>query len=282
MITGATAGIGLAAVTAMAGKGAVVIGVGRSVERCRAAEAEIRSKFPQTRVQFFLADLSSQRQTRTLAADIQDWVIEQGYGRVDVLVNNAASVARVYTTTEDGYEMQLAVNHLAPFTLSHSLLPMLENAPAARILTVSSFSHRKMRICWRDIMFRRGYNTLLVYKQSKLANVMFSAEFNRRYGDSTAIQAYAIDPGLVNTEIGLKGTTRFAHWFWDRRRKKGTTPEKGAETVVYLAVDPSVSGSDEVYWKDCRPLAPSPYALREVEAKRLWELSARLCGIDEG
>ena len=280
VITGATAGIGLAAAKALAGMGSVVIGVGRTPERCRAAELGILSEHPQARVRFLLADLASQRQVRALAGEIKGRVRNQGWDRVDVLVNNAGAVSSWYTTTEDGYEMTFAVNHLAPFLLTHELLPLLNTAPKARVLTVSSNAHRRIRIQWGDIMLRRRFHTLLAYKQSKLANVMFTAEFNRRYVEKTGIRAFAIDPGLVNTNIGLKGTAGIAHWFWDRRRQKGVTPEQGAETVIFLASDPSVSGSEAVFWKDCQPLAPSKYALREVEAARLWKLSERLCSIE--
>ncbi len=281
VISGATSGIGYAVALELAQKGAVLIGVGRSEERCERAERALKDASPHGQIKFLLADLSAQREVRGLAAEVASWVREKGFGRVDVLVNNAGMVTNWYTATEDGYEMQFAVNHLAHFLLTHELMPLLEAAPAARVLTVSSNSHRRARIHWRDVMMRRRYNTLLAYKQSKLANVLFSAEFNRRFAPATAMRAYAIDPGLVNTDIGLKGTGGVVHWVWQRRQKSGVSPEKGAETVVFVSVDPSVNGSQEVYWKDCRPESPSKYALREEEATRLWRLSERLCGISK-
>lgn len=281
VITGATSGIGFAAAKELAQKGAVVIGVGRSPERSQSAQEKIKATSPHGQVKFMLADLSSQQQIRQLAVEISEWLQKVGVAKIDVLVNNAGMVTTWYTATEDGYETQFAVNHLAPFLLTHELMPFLEAAPEARILTVSSNSHRRMRIKWRDVMLRRSYNTLLAYKQSKLANVLFSAEFNRRFAESTSLRAYAIDPGLVNTDIGLKGTGGIVRWVWERRQKGGTTPEKGAETVVFLALDPSVNGSQEVYWKDCRVVTPSKYSQREDEAQKLWQLSERLCGIAE-
>ena len=136
-----------------------------------------------------------------------------------------------------------------------------------------------MRIHWRDVMFRRGYNTLLAYKQSKLANVMFTYELNRRLGFDSNVKAYAIDPGLVNTEIGLKGTKGIVRWIWDQRRKKGMSPQESAERIVYVASQPDVDISKSAYWKNFKPVTPSEYAMREDEAERLWDLSERLCGL---
>ena len=274
VITGATSGIGFAAAKILAGLGAFVIGVGRSSEKCAAAEIEIRRQHPKAKVAYLLTDLSSQRQVRELAKAIR----AKSKGKIDVLVNNAGAVSNWYTATEDGYELQFAVNHLAPFLLTHELLPLLQASPTARVITVSSGSHRNTRIHWRDVMFRCGYNTLRVYKQSKVANVLFTAEFNRRFANGSHLRAYAVDPGLVNTEIGLKGTSGIVRWIWDKRRAGGVTPEEGAQTAVFLAVEPVIQ-SNEIYWKDCRPLAPSPYSLREDEAAKLWNLSERLCGI---
>lgn len=278
VVTGASSGIGFAAALALAGQGAFVIGAGRSAARCEEARQRILKEHPAAAIEFELADLSSQRQVRALAASIRSRVASSGQAKIDALVNNAAAVTGWYTATEDGYEMQFAVNHLAPFLLTHELLALLQAAPAARVITVSSGSHRSARIHWRDVMLRRIYNPLLAYKQSKLANVLFSMEFNRRYGQDAGLRAYAADPGLVNTHIGLKNTHPLVRWIWNLRRTGGATPTEGAETVVFLATCPSIEGSPEVYWKKCRPLPPSRYAQREDEAVRLWELSERLCG----
>lgn len=279
VITGATSGIGFAAAKELASRGAAIIGVGRSTERNQKAQNEILAASPEAKVTYLLADLSSQQQVRKLATDISEWIEEIGLGKLDVLVNNAGMVTNWYTATEDGYETTFAVNHLAPFLLTHELMPLLKAAPAARIVTVSSFSHRKTRMHWRDVMMRRRFNTLFAYQQSKLCNVFFSTEFNRRFGEKTPIRAYAIDPGLVNTDIGLKGTSGIVNWFWGRRQKKGATPEKGAETVVFVSAEPLVNGSMDVYWKDCAPFKPSKYSQRKEEASKLWDLSNRLCGI---
>ncbi|TLN08967.1 SDR family NAD(P)-dependent oxidoreductase [bacterium] len=275
VITGASSGIGLAAASALAGLGARVIGVGRSRERCEEARQKILAQTPGARIEFALADLSAQRAVLGLAAELRERLAGAA---LDVLVNNAGQVASWYTPTVDGYELQFAVNHLATFLLTHELLPALQAAPAGRVLTTSSGSHRHTRMHWNDVMLRRGYNPLSAYSQSKMANVLFTAEFNRREGASGP-RAYAIDPGLVNTNIGMKGTGGLVSWIWSLRARGGQPPEVGAATIVHLASQERLEDPLAIYWKDSRPLAPDLYALREDEAARLWALSERLCGL---
>ncbi len=281
VVTGATSGIGLAAASELAGRGARVIGLGRSERKAEEARGAILARHPGARLTFFLGDLSSQREVRALGEQVRQFADDETGGKIDVLLNNAGMVANWYTASEDGYELQFAVNHLAPFLLTHLLLAQLQAAPAARVVTVSSRSHRRGRMHWEDVMLRKRYNTLRAYDQSKLANVLFTLEFNRRMGPGARVRTYAADPGLVNTEIGLKGTSGIVRWVWDFRRKKGADPSEGAATAVFLAADPAVEGAVEPYWKDCKPVAPGARALDAGDAKRLWELSERLCGIGD-
>jgi NAD(P)-dependent dehydrogenase (short-subunit alcohol dehydrogenase family) len=278
VVTGATSGIGRAVAWALALRGAHVIGVGRSEQRCREVQSAILADLPTAHISFAVADLASQHQVVRLAADIRAVVTASSGGKLDVLINNAGTVSSWRNVTEDGYELQFAVNHLAPFLLTHELMPLLQAAEEARVITVSSGSHYRTKMHWTDVMYRRGYSVLKSYKQSKLANVLFTAEFNRRLG-GTGVRAYAADPGLVNTSIGLKGTGGLARTVWQWRSARGASPEVAAETVVFLATDPSAGDSAEIYWKACRSKAPSAYAQRRDEAARLWELSARLCGV---
>jgi NAD(P)-dependent dehydrogenase (short-subunit alcohol dehydrogenase family) len=288
VVTGATSGIGRAAAMALAARGAYVIGVGRSPQRCEETRQAMQAEDPEAKVAFCLADLSSQRQVRALAVKIRERIIEAGEDKIDVLVNNAGTVSSWYVATEDGYELQFAVNHLAPFLLTHELLPLLHNAAAARVVTVGSGSHYRTRIHWADVMYRHNYNCLKAYKQSKLANVLFMAEFNRRLEHllyelddegQPRIRGYVADPGLVNTRIGLKGTGGLVNWVWNRRKRRGASPEQGAETVIFLAADPAVEASAALYWRGCRPQRPSRYARNADHAARLWALSERLCGL---
>jgi NAD(P)-dependent dehydrogenase (short-subunit alcohol dehydrogenase family) len=281
VVTGATSGIGLATAEILARQGAWVIGVGRSVERCRAAERKLRFINPDAGAVYLVADLSLQSQVRKLAGEIHDVVQSSGRGCLDGLVNNAGTFTYWLTLTQEGFEMQWAVNHLAPFLLTHELLPLLKAAPMARVVTVSSDSHFGTRLNWEDIQLRRHYNGLRAYGQTKLANVLFSLQLNRTLGEGSNVRAFAADPGLVKTDIGLKGNPALVRWIWSRRRSGGVPPEESAKGIAYLATEPGIEFAPEIYWKDSRPKPPSRQALDRETARRLWELSEKMCGIEQ-
>jgi NAD(P)-dependent dehydrogenase (short-subunit alcohol dehydrogenase family) len=147
-------------------------------------------------------------------------------------------------------------------------------------VTVSSGSHYNTRLNWNDIQLRRAYNCLLAYKQTKLANVLFTNELNRKLGNGSLLRAFAADPGLVFTEMGFKGNPGLVRWIWDYRRRAGVTPQESARGVVYLATEPSIQNSPEIYWKDNHPKVPNRYAMDGEAARRLWILSEQMCGIE--
>lgn len=279
VVTGATSGIGLATAEALVQRGALVIGVGRSAERCREVERQLRRLNPDAKLAYCVADLGLQRQIHTLADEIVERLTGLGADHLDGLINNAGTFSYWLTLTEEGFELQWAVNHLAPFLLTHLLMPLLKKAPSARVVTVSSASHYNTRLRWEDLQLRRRYNGLLAYKQTKLANVLFTVELNRRLGERSLIRAFAADPGLVNTEIGLKDSSLISRLVWNIRRKGGKSPEVPAKGLVYLIGEPSLAMAKEVYWRDCHPKAPSPYALDLQNAQRLWKISEQMCGI---
>ncbi len=274
VVTGATSGIGQASAAALARLGGRVIGIGRdpgrieeALRRVEAAAAEAGAPPPS----FELADLSSLRETAALAARLT-----AVNGTIDVLVNCAGVFSSRRTLTPEGLETQFAVNHLAPFLLTTSLLPALAAAPDGRVITVSSASHRFGRIHWRDPSLARGYSGLRAYSQSKLANVLFTRELARRLGPGASVTAFAADPGLVHTDMGLKQGRSAASLAWRLRRLGGTSPDVPAEGIALLASSLELRGRTGLYWKDGRELAPSRRA-RDAEAgRRLWELSGDL------
>lgn len=281
VVTGATSGIGLATVKVLAARGMYVIGSGRSKERCCAAEEEVRNACPEANIRYLTADLSSLGEVEKLGTEIRRQLALDGIEQIDALINNAGTVSSWYISTVDGFELQFAVNHLASFRLTYELIPLLAKSPEGTVIVISSGSHYRTKIHWKDVMLRKHYNCLQAYKQTKLANVLFVTELNRRLKScGSTIKAFAVDPGLVNTDIGLKGTGGIVKKVWKMRSKGGTSPERPAQTIVWLAVEPDARKTDDVYWKDKTPLAPSRYSQRPDVAKRFWELSERMSSVE--
>jgi NAD(P)-dependent dehydrogenase (short-subunit alcohol dehydrogenase family) len=273
VVTGATSGIGLATAQALAAMGADVIGVGRSESRGRDAETLLRNTRSGGRFEYVTGDLSLQQDVRRIAGTIRGKLAGRGLRALDGLVNNAGTFTYWFTLTAEGFETQWAVNHLAPFLLTCELLPLLHAAPHARVVTVSSESHFNTRLRWDDIQLRRNYNSLLAYQQTKLANVLFTVELNRRLGEKSRVRAFAVDPGLVKTEIGYKGNPGIVGWVWSKRTAAGITPDESGRNVAWLLAEPSIRDSRDVYWKERAPKQPSREALDTGSALRLWALS---------
>jgi NAD(P)-dependent dehydrogenase (short-subunit alcohol dehydrogenase family) len=278
VVTGATSGIGLATAEALVRAGAGVIGVGRSAARCREAELRLRKLSQTGHVTYCTADLTQQIEVRRLAEAIRQLVAGATRPGLDGLVNNAGTFTYWLALTPEGFETQWALNHLAPFLLTQELLPLLQAAPQARIVTVSSASHYHTDLKWDDIQLRRNYNGLAAYNQTKLANVLFTAELNRRLGPHASVRAFAADPGLVQTDIGLKGTPALVQRFWTLRRAGGIPAAEAARGIIFLLAEAAIQESPQVYWKHGRPQQPSRQATDATAAQRLWALSAQMCG----
>jgi len=272
LITGANAGIGFETANSLCAKGATSILVCRSEEKALKAIEKIKQYQPEAKADFALADLSSQAQVRQLAQNILN-----KYDKIDVLINNAGSWFSDFQLTEDKVERQWAINHLSPFLLSHLLLPALRASEDPRIINVSSDSHFHGKIHFKDVNLENNYHGLRAYAQSKLANVLFTFEFERRKNFPITINA--VQPGLVKTDIGLKNTISFHGLMWKLRRLTGVSPEKGAATSIYLASSEEVRGISGKYWDKCKPKPASKNANRQEDAAKLWEISREMCGI---
>ena len=239
VVTGATSGIGKAAAAALAGLGATVVLVGRDLGRTEAAAAEI-APVSVSPPRAEIADLASLEQVRGLAERLA------GLERIDVLVNNAGLVLGERRITPDGLEHVFALNHLAPFLLTNLLLPKLTASAPARVITVTSDAHSAARLDLGDPNLEHGWDSWRSYANSKLANILFTRELARRL-DGTGVTANCAHPGVVRTGFGresrplLKLGITIARPFM-------ASPDRGADTIVYLASSPDVAGQTGGYY----------------------------------
>ena len=281
LVTGATSGIGYQAALDLARASAFVIGTGRDPARCQRALEAIQGAVPHAQVEFLCADFSSLQPVRDLADKAMGILSARDSAQRDVLVNNAGLYSSAKKMPADGVEMTFAVNHLAPFLLTHLLLPALERSPDARVLTVSSSSHYRVFFPPAQPHDPGIYIGIWAYAVSKLCNVLFSAEFNRRVNHDTGVRAWAVDPGLVNTDIGGKDGGFLSGLVWRSRQKIGTSAEVPSRTILHLASALLEEVTSNLYWKDSQPKTPSHLSSNTHLARDLWEKSCRLCEIGD-
>ncbi len=271
LVTGATSGIGKATALGLAQQGATVLMVARNQARGEAALQEVRAASGNPTIDLLLADLSSQASVRQLGATFME-----RYPQLHVLVNNAGVFMLKRRETVDGLEMTFAVNHLAPFLLTHILLERLKVSGPARIVNVCSDSHTSGRIDLDNLQLLKGYNVWRAYAQSKLAMLLCSYEFARRLA-GTDITLNCVHPGFVFTNIGMNNVSpRIQVLARPILARLGTSPEKGARTSLYIATSPDVAQVSGQYFANCQPIASSPLSHDEALQHRLWEASARL------
>jgi NAD(P)-dependent dehydrogenase (short-subunit alcohol dehydrogenase family) len=271
LVTGGTGGIGGATAAGLAGLGARVGIVGRDQRRAQATAERIRAAGGD--VDVFTADVSSQREVRRLAEGVL-----AAYPRLDVLVNNVGGYWATRHATEDGLERTFAVNHLAPFLLTHLLLDRLRESAPARVVTVSSGAQAMGRIDFDDLQGEAGYSGQRAYNQSKLANVMFTYELARRL-EGSAVTANVLHPGVVRTAFGQEDSRGWMRLMLPVVRPFMKSPQRGAQTPIYLASSPEVESVSGQYFVNSRPRASSRASYDTAANARLWQVSAELVGI---
>jgi NAD(P)-dependent dehydrogenase (short-subunit alcohol dehydrogenase family) len=273
LVTGATSGIGAVTAEELARRGATVCIVGRDLGKCQAAVEQIRRDTGNPSVEFLRGDLSSQAEIRRLADEFRG-----RHSRLDVLVNNAGGMFLRRQESVDGIERTFALNHLAYFLLTNLLLDLLKAAAPARVVCVSSDSHKwPRRIDLDDYQGRKRYGGLRAYGQSKLANVLFTFELARRL-EGTGVTANALHPGFVATPFfassGMLGVP--GRLMGIGARLFAISPEEGARTSIYLACAPEVEGVTGRYFYRCKAIAASSAARNPEAGRRLWELSEEI------
>jgi NAD(P)-dependent dehydrogenase (short-subunit alcohol dehydrogenase family) len=272
VVTGATSGIGLSTVRALAGLGATIIVVGRNPQKCEHVTRKIKAETGNTQIEFVLADLSCQRDILLLCEQVK-----ARYERLDVLVNNAGARFLTRCTTVDEIEMTFALNHLAYFLLTESLMERLKAAGKACIVNVASEAHRGATINFNDIQYENGYVGKQAYSQSKLANILFTYELAGRLNGS-GVTVNAMSPGNVFTNFSRNnGWVSWAkHIASSILARDLVGPKKGADTVVYLASAAQAENVTGKYFINRQEISSSQASYDPVNSKRLWEISLRL------
>jgi retinol dehydrogenase-12 len=274
MVTGATSGIGKVTARELLRKGAMVVMVGRSQERCDITAEQFRKETGSELVDYLVADLSSQAEVRRLANNFLG-----RYDRLDVLVNNAGGFFMKRQESVDGIEMTFALDHLNYFLLTHLLLECVQASAPARIVNVSSNGHRGARINFDDLQGERSYSGWRAYAQSKLANVLHAYELSRRL-DADRVTVNALHPGFVSTRLARNNGLVF-QLVMPLMRIIARSPEEGARTSVYLATSPQVQGVTGKYFEDSQVVPADPAADDEATAQRLWRVSMGMTGLAE-
>ncbi len=274
VVTGASSGIGLEMARGLASRGASVLAISRAGGSGGKVVASLRASTGNDSIHFLPADLSSLADVRNAAAQVRERT-----DRVDLLLNNAGAYFSRRRTTVDGHEATFALNHLAPFLLTHLLAEPLLRSDAARVVTTASEAARAGRLRLDDPMLEHGYSGWAAYGQSKLANLAFTSALARRL-EATPVSANAFHPGFVDSGFGSGGRLmnkllRLAARLFAR------TPEKGAETGLYLATSPEVAQVSGAYYADRKPIRPKAPARDRETTERLWALSERLTGLTD-
>jgi NAD(P)-dependent dehydrogenase (short-subunit alcohol dehydrogenase family) len=260
LVTGSTDGIGKETALQLANKGAEIILHGRNQEKGRRVLKEIQDRTGNNNLQFFLADLASLRQVRNLVADIKD-----NYNRLNVLINNAGTFQQERTLTEDGLETTFAVNYIAPFLLTNELLETMKRSAPSRIINVASIAHWNGKLDWKNLQGERRYEGFDAYATSKLVLILFTYALTRRLEGSN-VTANCLHPGVIKTKLLRAGFGDYP----------GDTPEKGAQTSVYLASSPKVEGLSGQYHEACKVVRSSPITYDREIQEELWSISERL------
>ncbi|MDE1986161.1 MAG: SDR family oxidoreductase [Alphaproteobacteria bacterium] len=273
VITGATSGIGEVAAVQLAEQGARVVFVARNPFRRDALLTQLSIANSSVKHAGHLADLSKLSEMKRVAGEIA-----AAEPKIDALINNAGALFSAREATADGLEMTFATNHMAYFVVTNLLLDRLKATPGARIVTTASDAHKSGKLNFEDLQAEKKYNAFGVYGTSKLCNILFTRELARRLQGS-GVTANCLHPGFVATQFGDNNDGWLGMVVGVAKRLVAISPEEGAKTIVYLASAPDVAKQSGGYYYKCKPATPTAAAQNDADAKRLWDISAKIAGI---
>ena len=244
---------------------------GPSRQATKAARRALESAVPTAEFHEAVADFSSQSEVSDLAAEVQD-----RFGTLDVLVNNAAAVSDTWSADGVGVESTFAVNHLAPYLLTRRLLPAFERSDAGRVVIVASESHRKARWNSDDLGQPGRYDRFDAYARSKLANLLFNAELARRLADAgSKVTTNAAHPGTLRTSL-FRPRNLAERVVIPIINLRAVSPEAASAGIAWLATSDDMAGQSGGYYHKGRTVEPSPVVADEQNGFELWKLSAEL------
>lgn len=277
IVTGANTGIGFETAAALAAKNAAVVMACRNRQKAEAAMAKIRERTPAAKIELIELDLGSLASVERFAE-----AFGANHNRLDLLVNNAGVMVPPLGHTEDGFELQFGCNHLGHFALTGRLMDLLAATPKARVVSVSSMAHRQGKMDFDNLNAETGYQKWSAYGQSKLANLLFTLELQKRF-DAAGIDvmATAAHPGWTGTDLQRhSGVAGFFNTFFAQ------SPPMGALPTLRAATDLQAAGADYYGPKGFMEMRGYPVkvdrtdkAKNTIDARRLWEVSEKLTGV---
>jgi NAD(P)-dependent dehydrogenase (short-subunit alcohol dehydrogenase family) len=272
LITGATSGIGKETARAFARLGAITVLVGRDRQKTAETVHEIQAESGNPQVGYLVANLSSQAEVRRLASEFLE------HSRhLDVLVNNAGALFATHQVSADGIEMTLALNHLAPFLLTHLLTDALYASPAGKVINVASEMHRSYHLDFEDMQLERGYSAWRAYGLSKLANIYFTYALAASF-DGFPLTANCLHPGFVATNFG-RSNGGLLDPMVHVAQLAAISPQISAQAIVHLATSPELAGVNAGYFNLMRQEPSSDISYDMNIARQLWDASLALTGL---
>ncbi|WP_280771443.1 SDR family oxidoreductase [Salipaludibacillus daqingensis] len=273
LVTGANSGMGKATAFALANQDSQVIMLCRNEVKGKQAQEEIVNKTGNTKVDLLLCDFADLTDVRRFASHFN-----KTYGQLNVLVNNAAIISTKRQESKQGYELQFAVNHLAPFLLTNLLMDKLIGGAPARIVNVSSGAYKFGRLHFDDLQSEKKYRTFKAYAQTKLANILFTYELSRRFQERH-VTANCLHPGAVSTNLGIDRDTGFGKTIVKLLKPFFKTPEEGSQTAVYLATSAEIEDVTGKYFENKKEVKTKDITHNEKLSSRLWSVSEELVGL---
>jgi NAD(P)-dependent dehydrogenase (short-subunit alcohol dehydrogenase family) len=272
VITGGTSGIGEVAAIALAKMGARIVLIARDEARGETTLRRLREAAPGIAHALYYADLLRLADAKRVASDVAT-----NERRIDVLINNAGALFGARQLTQDALERTFALNHMAYFVVTEGLRERLVASAPARIINTASGAHRSATLDFDDLQSEKDFGGMKAYRRSKLCNILFTRELARRL-DGTNVTANCVRPGFIATRFGDQ-SGGLSSLFFRLAKLFAKSPEKGAETLIYLASSPSAADVTGQYFYQCAPTAPSAAAQDDRAARLLWERSTALAGL---